>query len=62
MGEHCGANDACAPGLECVKFRGIAGARGPELKSCEMRCGKDSNCPSGKHCATIADGPGRVCR
>ncbi|HEY0189568.1 MAG TPA: hypothetical protein VGC42_00505 [Kofleriaceae bacterium] len=62
FGEHCAANDACASGLTCVTYRGIAGARGPEFKTCEMRCGKDSGCPQGKRCATIADGPGRVCR
>jgi len=61
-GETCGANDACAPGLECVKYRGIAGARGPEFKSCETRCRDGKGCPDGTKCITIADGPGQVCR
>jgi hypothetical protein len=65
MGETCGANDACAKGYECVKYYGIAGARGPEFKSCEIRCemqNKESVCPKGTQCTTIADGPGQVCR
>jgi hypothetical protein len=62
IAEKCGDNDACAAGLECVHYRGIAGAAGPEFKTCEKRCDKDPACPDGKRCATIADGPGRVCR
>ena len=64
MGENCGANDACAPGFECVKYYGIAGARGPQFASCEVRCGGKAKaaCPSGTRCLTIADGPGQVCR
>src|SRR4051812_24355525 len=61
-GETCGANDACAPGLTCEKYQGVAGARGPQFKTCELRCGATTQCPDGKHCNTIADGPGRVCR
>jgi hypothetical protein len=62
IAEKCGDNDACAGGLECVHYRGIAGAAGPEFKTCEKRCDADAACPEGKHCATVADGPGRVCR
>lgn len=63
IGEECGANDACAAGLVCVTYYGIAGPRGPEFKSCEVRCGgKTKSCPSGTSCVTIADGPGQVCR
>lgn len=63
IGETCGDKDACATGLECVKYYGIAGARGPQFKSCEARCeGPKSKCPSGTRCVTVADGPGQVCR
>ena len=62
IGQKCGANDLCAEGLECVSYYGIAGARGPQFKSCEHRCGADKLCPSGTVCKTIADGPGQVCR
>src|ERR1700712_4922233 len=62
MGEKCGAGDACATGLACVSYYGIAGRRGGEFKSCEVRCDKDAQCPSSKHCVTVSDGPGRVCR
>jgi hypothetical protein len=62
IAQKCGDNDACAAGLECVHYRGIAGAAGPEFKTCEKRCDKDPTCPEGKRCATIADGPGKVCR
>ena len=54
-----------AAGLECVKYFGIAGPRGGELKSCEIRCQnprKDDGCPAGQTCLVIADGPGNVCR
>lgn len=62
IGEPCGANDACAAGLACVHYYGIAGKRGPEFTSCEIRCGDGATCPKGLACITIADGPGRVCR
>lgn len=63
IGENCGPNDSCAAGTECVKYYGIAGPRGPEFKTCEIRCsGKGGTCPAGKNCVTIADGPGSVCR
>jgi hypothetical protein len=62
IGENCGANDACAKGLTCVAYYGIAGARGPQFKSCEIKCSSNANCPTGHNCVTIADGPGQVCR
>jgi hypothetical protein len=65
MGDTCGPNDACARGYECVKYYGIAGARGPQFKTCEIRCemqNKESACPPNSKCTTIADGPGQVCR
>jgi hypothetical protein len=62
IGENCGANDSCGKGLSCVKYYGIAGARGPEFKSCEIRCADGKSCPDGLKCITIADGPGQVCR
>lgn len=62
IGEKCGEGDACAAPATCVKYYGIAGARGPEFKTCEVRCDDDSACPTGRKCTTIADGPGRVCR
>lgn len=62
VGQTCGSADECAPGLECIKFYGIAGPRGPQFKSCEIRCGADKMCPTGTACKTVADGPGQVCR
>jgi len=63
MGAKCGANDACAAGLECVKYYGIAGKRGGEFTSCEKKCGKGrGTCGDGEKCTVIADGPGQVCR
>jgi type IV secretory pathway VirB10-like protein len=59
--ETCGANDECGEGA-CVKYYGIAGARGPEFKTCEIRCDKKTKCPAGTSCGVIADGPGQVCR
>jgi hypothetical protein len=61
QGQSC--EGGCARGLTCIKYHGIAGARGPELSSCELRCsGKALKCPKGQACTTIADGPGQVCR
>ncbi len=62
VGQSCGSDGSCAQGLECVSYYGIAGARGPQFKSCEIRCGSEKQCPSGLACKTIADGPGQVCR
>jgi hypothetical protein len=53
---------ACAKGLTCVEYYGIAGARGPKFTSCENPCGGNAACPGGLTCITIADGPGQVCR
>jgi hypothetical protein len=60
--EPCGPDDTCAPGLTCIAYYGFAGARGPQFKTCEIRCKDDSSCPKGRNCATVSDGPGRVCR
>ncbi len=62
MGEPCGGDDACAAGLTCVKYYGIAGPSGPQFKSCEIQCKTDAQCGEGHRCAMIADGPGHVCR
>jgi hypothetical protein len=62
MHEKCGANDACGPGLTCKSYYGIAGARGPQFKTCEIPCDKTTKCPAGTTCGIIADGPGQVCR
>jgi hypothetical protein len=62
VGQKCGDNDLCAQGTECVSYLGIAGARGPQFKTCEIKCGADKQCPTGLACKTIADGPGQVCR
>ena len=61
LGQPC-TDGACSAGMECVKYYGIAGPRGPEFSSCEIKCSEKSACPDGTHCATIADGPGAVCR
>jgi hypothetical protein len=62
IGENCGERDACAQGLTCVSYYGIAGARGPQFKTCEIKCESDKACPADHKCITIADGPGQVCR
>jgi hypothetical protein len=62
-GEKCGDKPACVAPETCVSYYGIAGARGPQFHSCEIKCTpKGNDCPSGKKCTTIADGPGSVCR
>lgn len=62
ISETCGTQDRCATGLTCVSYYGFAGTRGPQFKSCEIRCEADKGCPTGRTCVTVSDGPGRVCR
>jgi hypothetical protein len=65
QGEPCDDEGQCAHGLTCVRYYGVAGARGPAMTSCEIKCGGDGKkkrCPKGQSCTTIADGPGSVCR
>jgi hypothetical protein len=62
IGDNCGPNDTCGKGLTCVAYYGIAGARGPQFKTCEIKCKADASCPADHKCVTIADGPGQVCR
>jgi hypothetical protein len=62
QGKPCSAGGTCASGLTCVKYHGVAGTRGPEMTSCEIRCPGGGGCPAGQICLTIADGPGEVCR
>ncbi|MCX4246077.1 hypothetical protein [Paraliomyxa miuraensis] len=54
----------CAAPYRCLEYYGIAGPRGPKFASCEIQCGgpKNTACPEGQQCVTIADGPGQVCR
>lgn len=61
LGEPCAAGDVCGEG-SCVKYYGIAGPRGPEFKSCEIRCDASGRCEGDRRCVTVADGPGQVCR
>jgi len=62
QGEPCDAQGECAKGLTCVRYRGVAGAAGPEMTSCEIRCSSKIRCPKSQKCTIIADGPGQVCR
>ena len=61
QGQPCPAG-ACAPGLSCVDYYGIAGPNGPKFTSCEIPCKGKTACPDAQKCITIAAGPGEVCR
>ena len=61
-GVPCAKDGTCAGGFSCVKYYGIAGAKGPQFSSCEIQCDGKEGCPNGYTCKTIADGPGQVCR
>lgn len=61
LGEPCTPDGVCGEGT-CVKYYGIAGPRGGEFTSCEIRCDADGRCEGNRKCITIADGPGQVCR
>jgi len=58
----CPEEGSCDPPAVCVRYYGVAGVQGPELSSCEIKCGADADCPAALRCVTIADGPGSVCR
>jgi len=62
QGQPCTEAGECAEGLECLRYRGIAGDKGPTFTSCEIPCAGGQACPDGMKCRTIADGPGQVCR
>ena len=61
LGSECAADGKCPVG-SCVTYFGIAGPKGGEFKSCEIKCTEGTACPEGTTCQTIADGPGQVCR
>jgi hypothetical protein len=61
IGENCAPDDSCGEGA-CTKYFGIAGPRGPQFKTCEIRCSTGTTCEGDRKCVTIADGPGQVCR
>ncbi len=61
LGQPCGAGRTCGEGA-CVTYYGIAGPRGGEFTSCEIKCDAQGGCANGRQCVTIADGPGSVCR
>lgn len=65
QGESCtvASGAQCDSGLSCLSYYGIAGASGPEFRTCEISCAAPgSQCPSGQACVTVADGPGQVCQ
>ncbi len=63
FGAPCSETTACAQGLSCTTYYGIAGPSGPSFHSCEIPCGADKpQCPGNTKCVTVADGPGQVCR
>ncbi len=62
QGQPC-PEGACADGLTCISYYGIAGSKGPKFTSCERPCAANLQpCPDGQRCVVIADGPGQVCR
>jgi hypothetical protein len=57
-GEPCGGQ-TCAPPAKCIDVSGMRA--GDSRKECWITCSADSDCPKGKACAMIEDGPGQVC-
>src|SRR5262245_57778164 len=49
QGQPC-PDGACAVGLDCITFFGVAGPRGGTFTSCEIRCGGARVCPRGQEC------------
>lgn len=62
-GVRCGKK-TCAAGEQCIEYYGIAGPKGPKLRTCGVPCklGKKGQCPAGKRCVMISDGAGAVCQ
>ena len=57
--DRCG-DAVCAPPEQCIRYYGVAGPSIP-LYACGLPCGEQGECPDGKRCEAIADGP-RMCR
>jgi hypothetical protein len=55
----CGAKTCTAP-EQCIRYYGVAGPS-IALYTCGLPCGEQGECPDGKRCEAIADGP-RMCR
>lgn len=51
----------CAQGQTCLTYYGVAGPSGPQIRTCEIPCRGDVDCPETTRCVTIFDGPGQVC-
>ncbi len=64
QGQSCASpTQQCGTGLSCESYYGIAGASGPQFKTCEIPCpAPGALCPLGQACETVADGPGQVCQ
>jgi hypothetical protein len=64
QGQSCASpTQQCATGLSCESYYGIAGASGPQFKTCEIPCSvPGALCPLGQACVNVADGPGQVCQ
>ncbi len=64
QGQSCASpTQQCGTGLSCESYYGIAGAAGPQFKTCEIPCSAPgAQCPLGQSCVTVADGPGQVCQ
>jgi hypothetical protein len=54
------AGKTCAPPEQCIRYFGVAGPSIP-LSTCGIPCGAQGECPDGKRCEAIADGP-RSCK
>ena len=63
-GIECGET-TCTPPEQCISHPART-ASGPGVaETCGIPCDpakRDADCPDGKHCVPIADGPGPVCR
>jgi hypothetical protein len=55
FGASCTDGGLCAEGLLCLDHRDIAGT--VVLKTCELACDAERNCPAGLACARFPHGP-----
>ena len=60
----CG-DTVCVSPDECISFPALTAKGSSVGHACGIRCDpaqRDADCPTGKRCVPIADGPGPVCR
>jgi len=62
IGEPCTAAEDCQEGQLCDSYLGPGGAAAGQVRTCEVGCVDDLDCPCNLTCQNVTDGPSHVCR